>query len=110
MRSARPFLVAAVLLGVGAGSLSADDMDLGKTIDSVKVAVEGKHYGRALAEIQSAMAEIARLRGESLRSVFPDAPGGWTAEEAEVDGNPALTAISVGVVTHRAYTKGESRV
>jgi hypothetical protein len=112
MRSFRPLafaLVGGLLVGA-AGSLLAEDIDLGATIDSAKANVQAKKYGHALTDLQTAIAEVTRLRAETLKSLFPDAPAGWTAAEAEAQENNGFAAMLTGTIVRRAYTKGDSRL
>jgi hypothetical protein len=109
MRSIRSLaLVLAGAFVAGASTSStAEDLDLGKTLDAVKVAIAEKHYGRASTDLQAVLAEVARLRADNLKTVFPAAPAGWTAEEATATDAVVLAAMGGGVTVRREYRKDD---
>lgn len=88
----------------------ADDVDLPGTLDGIKAAIAGKHYGRAQSDLQVVLAEVARLRTDALKERLPAAPEGWTAGEAEGQEAAALAVLGGGTVVRRRYEKGDARV
>jgi hypothetical protein len=100
--------LAAVALSVlAAGTLRADDVDPAALCDSAKASILAKKYGKAVSDLQLALAEVGRLRMEVLRTKLPGAPGGWVAQEAEGEMGAGLMWLSAGTNVKRRYTKAE---
>ena len=109
----RPARVAAFLLlfasviAAGPGRGVAEDLDPNALFDSAKASYGQKKYGKAMGDLRLLMGEVARRRGDDLKTRLPDAPAGWTAGEAESE---VLAFFSSGIVVRRAYTKEGSNV
>jgi hypothetical protein len=108
MRFARSLalVVAGALVAGATTSSTAEDVDLGKTLDGVKTAIAEKRYGQAVTDLQVVMAEVVRLRAEGLKALLPPAPAGWTAEEA-TSTDAAAFAMQLGMVVRREYRKAD---
>lgn len=109
MRTIRSSLLALSLVaGVSAAGVAfAEDLDVGGLIDSAKAAYGGKHYGKALADLNLAVGEVARLRMEILKGLVPAAPSGWKAEETEGSTGLGLGMMPAATSLKRRYTKGD---
>ncbi len=101
-------LVPALALAVGAATLSAEDLDPAKLFESAKRHHAEKHYGRCLADLQLLVGEVGRLRVESIKGLFPAAPSGFSAEEAEGTVAGGLALLGVGTQVKRTYRRDES--
>jgi hypothetical protein len=67
-----------------------------------------KHYGRCLADLQVLVSEIVRLRVEAIKGLFPDAPSGFSAEDAEGATAGGLALLGAGTQVKRTYRRDES--
>ncbi len=103
-----PVLVLAFASLLGAASLSAEDLDPARLFDSAKQHHAAKHYGRCMADLQVLVGEIGRLRVEAIKALFPDAPSGFTAEEAEGTTVGGLAVLGAGTQVKRTYRRDES--
>lgn len=106
----RPFVVpllAGAILLAGAVRLFAEDLDVPKLFDQAKASFGEKRYGKCWSDLQLVVAEVARLRMDSLKAALPAAPAGWTAEEAEGQSAGGWAWLSVGTQVKRTYRKGE---
>ncbi|MCC7138912.1 MAG: hypothetical protein IT460_10865 [Planctomycetes bacterium] len=111
MRAPRVLLASVVAFAVGtAATLFAEDVDLKATLAGIQTAVAEKHYGRALADLQTVLAEVSRLRADTLKRVLPAAPEGWTAGEPEAQDAAAMAAVVGATIVRRGYERGEARV
>jgi hypothetical protein len=106
-RLAAFLLLFASVIAAGPGPGVAEDLDPNALFDSAKASYGQKQYGKAMADLRLLMGEVARRRGEDLKSRLPAAPAGWTAGEAESE---VLAFFSSGIVVRRAYTKEGSNV
>jgi hypothetical protein len=74
---------------------------------SAKEAYDGKKYGKALQELNLLVGAVGKMRVKQLKAALPDAPAGWTAEDAKGEGY-APGFIATGISVKRRYTKGEN--
>lgn len=101
-------LVPVLALLAGAARLFAEDLDPAKLFDSAKRHHAEKHYGRCLADLQVLVGEIGRLRVEAIKGLFPDAPSGFSAEDAEGATAGGLALLGAGTQVKRTYRRDES--
>ena len=105
----RPLAALFVVLALSlAGAALAEDLDVNALLDSAKASVGGKHYGKALGDLNLAQGEVARLRMEAVKALVPGAPEGWKAQE--VEGQTGMGMLGMGVTAttlKRQYSKGD---
>src|SRR5262245_33466457 len=109
MRTSRTVLgslLAGVLLLVGAVRLFAEDLDVPKLFDTAKASFGEKRYGKCWSDLQLIVAEVGRMRMESLKAVMPS-PAGWTVAEAEGENAGGFAFLAAGTHVRRSATKGE---
>jgi hypothetical protein len=100
------FLCAAGFLA-GSAALRADDVT--DSIDEAIKAYKAKDFATAAQSLDAAAQLVRQKRGELFKSLLPDAPSGWKAEEAS--SQSAGTALFGGGLTaERRYTKGASSI
>jgi hypothetical protein len=106
-----PRPVAVVLLGVvllaGAPRLFAEDLDVPKLFDSAKASFAEKRYGKCWSDLQLVVAEVGRMRMESLKALMPGGPTGWTPSEAEGDNAAGFAFLAAGTHVRRVSTRGD---
>ena len=107
-RFTRLSFAAVVVAGLAAGTLYADDVDPAALCDSAKASIQAKKYGKAVSDLQLALAEVGRLRMEVMKTKFPGAPADWKAEDAEGEMAAGMMWLSAGTSVKRRYTKGDS--
>ena len=99
-----------ILIGLVCAGLplvaSADDID-----DAIKAATE--HYkagelSKAIAQLDYASTLLRQEKGEQVKQVFPAAPSGWQAEDAESDVAGAAM-FGGGISASRQYYNDEQR-
>lgn len=100
-------LTTALLAGLLAFNASAGDID-----DAISAAT--KHYkagelSQAIAQLDYASTLIRQEKGEQIKHVFPDAPSGWQADEAnsEVAG---AAMFGGGITASRSYYNDDFRI
>ncbi|HVY62295.1 MAG TPA: hypothetical protein VHF22_11615 [Planctomycetota bacterium] len=103
-------LAVAITLGGAAALLAQEDggtdINPDEVLASAKTNLEAKKYGKALQDLNLLVATVGKLRVESLKKTFADAPAGWTAEDAE--GNSQAALLGVGLSVKRRYQKDPS--
>ncbi len=102
-------LACALLLGVVSTRLFAEDLDPLKLFDSAKGHCTEKRYGKCLADLQLLVGEVGRLRADVIKRLFPAAPEGWKAGEAEGSVQGGLAILGVGTQVKREYTSGDDK-
>lgn len=92
------------LLASGA-LLRADDVT--DSIDEALKAYRANDYATAAQSLDAAAQLVRQKRGETFKALLPEAPEGWTAEEASSQ-SVGAAVFGGGVTAERHYTKGES--
>jgi len=114
-KSVRTVSLAVMLAVAGAGALraqeegSSSDATPESLIKTLKEAVDAKRYGAALKDAQQLQSALAKLRVEQLKSLMPDAPAEWTADETSGEAQTAMF-MGLGGSVKREYRKGEAGV
>jgi hypothetical protein len=78
------------------------------------IATATKHYkageySQAAAQLDYASTLIRQEKGEQVKNVFPAAPAGWQAEEAESEVT-AAAMFGGGISASRSYSKDDYRI
>lgn len=102
-------LAAAALVGLASTRLLAEDLDPIQLFDSAKGHCAEKRYGKCLADLQLLVGEVGRLRADVIKGVFPAAPDGWKAGDAEASVQGGLAMLGVGTQVKREYTSGDDK-
>jgi hypothetical protein len=107
-RSLTRFIATALVAATfAAGAVKADEVtDLLKKAES---AYESGNYSEAISSLDYAGQLIRQKKGEALTKLLPDAPSGWTAEEATSE---AASGSMFGgmVAVERRFTKDQAAV
>lgn len=90
-----------------AGALRADDVT--DSIDEAVKAYKNNDYAGAAQGLDAAAQLIRQKRADQFKALLPDAPSGWTAEDATSQA-AAAAMFGGGVSAERHYTKGDSSV
>jgi hypothetical protein len=96
------------LLLIGAVSAALAD-DVTDQINEALKAYQKKDYVTASAALDAAASLLRQMKGDSLKTVLPDALSGWEAGEVEVSAMGAAMMGGATTVTRR-YTKGDEHV
>jgi hypothetical protein len=102
-RSLFPFALAG-LLASGA-VLRADDVT--DSVDEALKAYHANDYAAAAQSLDAAAQLVRQKRGEVFKGMLPEAPSGWTAEEASSQ-SVGAAVFGGGVTAERHYTKGDA--
>ena len=105
----KPILIflGASVLALGAAPVRADDVT--DSIDEAVKAYKDGDYTTAATSLDAAAQLIRQKRAEVFVAFLPEAPSGWTAEEATT--SAAGAAMFGGAVTaEREYAKGDASV
>lgn len=97
----------AAALALGSAPLRADDVT-----DSVNEALQAYNdgdYATAAASLDAAAQMIRQKRAETFTKFLPQAPAGWTAEDA-TSGAAGAAMFGGAVTAERRYTKGDADV
>lgn len=94
-------------LALGSAPLRADDVT--DSIDEAVKAYKGGDYATAAASLDAAAQLIRQKRAEAFTKFLPEAPSGWTAEDATA-GAAAAAMFGGAVTAERHYTKDEASV
>lgn len=88
-------------------ALQADEIN--DNLDAARKAYDDGNYSEALTSLDTAGQLIRQKKAEAVMKVLPDAPSGWTANDAESEG--AASMMMGGMVSaKREYTKGDAQV
>ncbi|MBX7121501.1 MAG: hypothetical protein K1X42_05170 [Opitutaceae bacterium] len=83
-----------------------------EVVDNLKTGIsayESNNFTEALQAIDYAGQLIRQKKGAAVAAILPNAPSGWTAEEAEADATAG--AFMGGMVSvKRSYNKGDAHV
>jgi hypothetical protein len=85
-----------------AAALRADDVT--DSIDEAVKAYKSNDFAAAAQSLDAAAQLVRQKRGELFKALLPDAPSGWTAEEASSQ-SAAAAVFGGGVTAERHYTK-----
>lgn len=99
------FSVCAAGLLAGGALLRADDVT--DSIDEAVKAYKANDYATAAQSLDAAAQLVRQKRGEVFKELLPNAPSGWTAEEASSQ-SVGAAVFGGGVTAERHYTKGDS--
>lgn len=88
--------------------VAAEDTVLSTIKEAIKQ-YEKEDYTAAASNLNYASQLVLQKKSEQMKTLLPDAPPGWKAEEAS---SQALGSevLGGGLTISRSYTKGESRV
>jgi hypothetical protein len=65
-------------------------------------------YAKAMRELESATADLRKLRANMLTALFPAAPAGWTVVEKKgMEGGISESFMGGGTVASREYSNGK---
>jgi hypothetical protein len=101
-RTFLPLFVSSLLLG---GALRADDVT--DSIDEAIKAYKANDFAAAAQSLDAAAQLVRQKRSDQFKAVLPDAPSGWTAEDATSQ-SAGAAMFGGGVSAERHYTKGDS--
>lgn len=104
MRVIRNLLLAGLLVPV---SVSANEI-----VDAINNGL--KHYqagelSQATSQLDYAATLIRQQKAEEVKKAFPDAPNGWTSEDASAD-VAASAMFGGGISASRSYSKGDNYI
>jgi hypothetical protein len=85
----------------------ADDVE--EAIDAGLKHYKAKEYSQASAQLDYASTLIRQAKAEQVKKAFPDAPSGWTAEEASAEAAGAAM-FGGGISAKRSYYKGDDYI
>lgn len=105
----RHLLAIALVLGAVSTHLFAEDLDPLQIFDSARKNCADKHYGKCLADLQTLVGEVGRLRTDGLKTLLPAAPADWKAGDAEAISNGGFALLGGGSQVKREYTKGDDK-
>ena len=100
----RTTVLSAMVLAATAFPVRADEVT--ENLDSAKTAYQEGRFSEAISSLDYAGQLIRQKKGESVAKLFPDAPKGWTAEEAESDAQSS--GMLGGMVTAKRTYQRES--
>jgi hypothetical protein len=105
----KPILVflGAAAFALGSAPLRADDVT--DSVDEAMKAYKDGDYAMAASSLDAAAQLIRQKRAESFARFLPDAPSGWTAEDATT-GAAGAAMFGGGITAERRYTKGDASV
>jgi hypothetical protein len=106
-RACAAVVLAGALALAGGTGLRAQDSGEVKPEDlfaSAKSAFGEKKYGKALSELNLLVGAVMKLRIGQIKTVLPDAPAGWKAEDPTSDSGAGFVVMA-GVAVHRDYEK-----
>jgi len=103
-KTLRPLIVALLLLPLAA---FADDVE--EAIATGLKHYKAKEYSQATAQLDYAATLIRQAKAEQVKQAFPDAPSGWTAEDATAEAAGAAM-FGGGITASRTYRKGDDYV
>lgn len=103
-RTFLPLFVSSLLLG---GALRADDVT--DSIDEAIKAYKANDFAAAAQSLDAAAQLVRQKRSDQFKAVLPDAPSGWTAEDATSQ-SAGAAMFGGGISAERHYTKGDSSV
>jgi hypothetical protein len=92
---------------VGGVVLRADDVT--DTIDEAIKAYKSNDLAGAAQSLDAAAQLVRQKRADHFKASLPDAPSGWTAEQATSQSVDAAM-FGGGVTAERHYTKGDSSI
>ena len=99
--------MAAVLL-YGTPSVQAEDSVLSTIKEAMKQYEKGD-YTAAASNLNYASQLVLQKKSEQMKTILPDAPPGWLAEEASSQ-TIGAEVLGGGITISRVYTKDEARV
>ncbi len=102
-RSLLPLLAA----GLFAVALPLHADDVTDSIDEALKAYKDSDYATAAQSLDAAAQLVRQKRAELFKELLPEAPAGWTAEEATAQ-SAAAAMFGGGVTAERHYTKGDA--
>jgi hypothetical protein len=103
-RSLLPLIVGSLLLS---NALRADDVT--DSIDEAIKAYKANDFAAAAQSLDAAAQLVRQKRSDQFKAVLPDAPSGWTAEDATSE-SAGAAMFGGGISAERHYTKGDSSV
>jgi hypothetical protein len=103
-RSLLPLIIGSLFLG---HALRADDVT--DSIDEAIKAYKANDFAAAAQSLDAAAQLVRQKRSDQFKAVLPDAPSGWTAEDATSQ-SAGAAMFGGGISAERHYTKGDSSV
>ncbi len=98
---------ASVVTLIFSTSLPADDIS--DTLKEAMVSYEKGDYVQTREDLVYAMELLKQKKGDSIKSLLPDALAGWKAEEANAE-TAGAGMFGGGSTVSRIYTKGDAKV
>lgn len=81
--------------------------DVTDSVDEAVKAYKSNDYAAAAQALDAAAQLVRQKRGDVFKTLLPDAPSGWKAEEAS-SASAGAAVFGGGVTAERHYTKGDS--
>ena len=83
-------------------------------VEQIELGLEhyaAQDYANAINELEFAIADIRKLMSGQIASTFPDAPAGWTAEDADTSAGGGAAAMFGGAMSiiQRKYAEESGR-